>query len=218
MDEILKEYDINKLAYNGYIYVEIQKGIYGLKEAGILAYTALVKYLQPYGYYPVRYTPGIWCHKTTDIIFTLAVDDFGINFYTKCHAEHLYKALGTKYDISTDWTGNHYCGLAIDWNYNKAYMDISIPGYVQAALQRFQHLSPTKPQQVPHSWATPSYGFKVDYALPPSTLILDKNGKRYNESTELSCTIQGQLMPVCYRLSMRSQHPKPNLQTLTKSA
>ena len=40
--EILKEYDINKLLCKGYVYVEIKKVIHGLKEAEILAYTALV--------------------------------------------------------------------------------------------------------------------------------------------------------------------------------
>ena len=53
-DEIVEEYQINIILHKGYIYVEIRKGIYGLKEAWILAYTALVNHLQPYGYYPVR--------------------------------------------------------------------------------------------------------------------------------------------------------------------
>ena len=150
-DEILKEHNINKLVYKGYVYVDIRKGTYGLKESGILAYTSLVDHLQPFGYYPVRYTPGLWRHKTTYMIFTLAVNDFGIPFYNKFHAEHLFKTLRTKYEISVDWIGNHYCGLTIDWNYDKAYVDILIPGYVQAALQRFQHPSPTKPQHAPRS-------------------------------------------------------------------
>ena len=60
------------------------------------------------------------------MLFTLAVDDLGIKFFNKYHAEHLYKALHTKYEISVDWTGSHYCGLAIDWYYDKAYVDISI--------------------------------------------------------------------------------------------
>ena len=111
------------------------------------------------------------------MIFTLVVDDFVIKFHNKCHAEHLFKALCTKYEISVYWTGNHYCRSTIDWNYDKAYVDISMPDYVQEALQYFQHPSPTKPEHAAHSWTTPDYGSKVQYSLPSSTLpILDKKG------------------------------------------
>ena len=134
MDEILQECNINKIVHKGYVYVDIRKCIYGLKEASILAYTALVNQLEPFGYYPVWYTPGLWRYKTTNMLFTSAVDDFGIKFYKKFHAKHLFKALCMKYEISVDWTGNHYYGLTIHWHYDKAYVDISMSGYVQEAL------------------------------------------------------------------------------------
>ena len=67
-DEILEEYNVNKLVYKGYVYVEIWKGIYNLKDAEILSYTALVDDLQPFRYYPVHYTPGLWLHKITNDI------------------------------------------------------------------------------------------------------------------------------------------------------
>ena len=151
MDEILQKYNIDKTIHKGYFYVEIRKGVYALKEAGILAYTVLVDHLEPFSYYPVRYTPGLWRHKTTNMIFALVVDDFGIKFYNKFYAKHLFKALRTKYEISLDWIGSHYCGLTIKWHYDKAYVDISMTGYVQAAFQRFQHPTPSKPQHAPHN-------------------------------------------------------------------
>ena len=36
-DEIKEEYSINNIAQNGWVHVEIRKGMYGLKEAGIIA-------------------------------------------------------------------------------------------------------------------------------------------------------------------------------------
>ena len=39
-----------------------------------------------------------------------------------------------------DWNGNNYCGLKLDWNYQKQYVDISIPGYVTKGLHRFQRI------------------------------------------------------------------------------
>ena len=149
-DKILQEYNINKLVHKVCVYVEVREDIYGLKEDGILAYTALVDHLKPFSYFLVRYTPGLWWQKTTNMLFTLAVDDFGIQFCNKWHAKHLFKALCKKYEISEDWTGSHYCGLTVQWHYEKVYVDISIPEYAQASLQRFQHPAPSKPQHAPN--------------------------------------------------------------------
>ena len=63
-----------------YVYAEIRKGIYGLKEAGILAYTALVDQLKSFSYYPINYIIGLWQQKTANMLFTRAVGDYGINF------------------------------------------------------------------------------------------------------------------------------------------
>ena len=37
-------------------YIEILKGIYGLKQAGKSAYDELIKYFKPYGYTPTKHT------------------------------------------------------------------------------------------------------------------------------------------------------------------
>ena len=113
--EVIDEYNLTSIAYNGYVYTEIRKGMYGLKEAGIIAYKNLVQKLKPHGYYPFAHTPGIWKHTSTPTTFTLAVDDFGIKFFHKTDAQHLFDALQQSYNIKIDWSGNHYCGLTIAW-------------------------------------------------------------------------------------------------------
>ena len=55
--------------------------MYGLKEAGIIAYKRLVHNLQLQGYAPVAHTTGLWTHATLPTTFTLALDDFGIKFF-----------------------------------------------------------------------------------------------------------------------------------------
>ena len=53
LPEIRKKYNIDQLiASDGYVYCEIQKGIYGLKQAAKLARDQLILHLQKYGYYP----------------------------------------------------------------------------------------------------------------------------------------------------------------------
>ena len=45
----------------------------------------------------------------------------------------------------------------IDWDYTTAHVDISITGYIMAALHEFQHTSRTKPQDSPHAWNKKTY-------------------------------------------------------------
>ena len=50
-DEIVVEYNLHeKVTGDGYIYIEIQKGMYGLPQAGILAQELLEKRLNEHGY------------------------------------------------------------------------------------------------------------------------------------------------------------------------
>ena len=75
--EIIDTYDIKALVYDqGWIYMRIEKGMYGLKQAGIIVNQELVKYMAPFGYHTVKHTPGLWVHNSRKTIFILVVDDF----------------------------------------------------------------------------------------------------------------------------------------------
>jgi hypothetical protein len=82
------------------VYIEIQKGMYGLKQAGLLANQLLQTRLAPFGYYPARHTPGLWLHNTRPISFTLIVDDFAVKYVGKQHDEHLRNALLKTYELT----------------------------------------------------------------------------------------------------------------------
>jgi hypothetical protein len=71
-NEIINQYNLRLLIHNGYVYIKIQKGMYGLPQAGILANKLLTKGLALHGYAPTTHTPGLWQHKTCPITFTLA--------------------------------------------------------------------------------------------------------------------------------------------------
>jgi hypothetical protein len=102
--------------------------MYGLKEASILAYEQLKEHLAPHGYYaPMPFTPGLWQHSTCRTTFTLAVDDFGIKYFSKADAQHLFSALEEKYVIMTNWTGLTYLGFTLVWNYAEGWVDLSMP-------------------------------------------------------------------------------------------
>jgi hypothetical protein len=168
-EEIIQKYNLKALAVDGWVYIEIRKGMYGLKQAGILANQLLQTHLAPFGYYPVRNTPGLRLHKNRHISFTLVVDDFAVKYVGKQHTENLRNALLRTYELTTDWKATVYSGMTLKWDYNKIICDISMPGYISKVLSKFQHDSPKHPQHTPSRYVTPVYGAKTQYATRDET-------------------------------------------------
>jgi hypothetical protein len=164
--EIIKQYNLTTITINERVLVEIRKGMYGLPQAGIIAHTRLVQHLQTHGYLPYPHTPGLFYHVTRPIQFTLVVDDFGIKYVGKEHALHLLDTLRLLYEVTTNWNGTRYCGLTLHWNYKQGFVDMSMPGYVARALQRFQHPAPTKPIYAPSHWIPPTFGTNNQLPTP----------------------------------------------------
>ena len=111
--EVINEYKLLPLVHDGHIYMEINKGMYGLPQAGLLANKLLAKRLAKHGYTQARHTPGLWTHTWRPITFTLVVDDFGVKYVGEEHARHLENALKEHYEVSSDWGGELYCGITI---------------------------------------------------------------------------------------------------------
>jgi hypothetical protein len=72
------------------------------------------------------------------------VDDFGIKYLGCKHAEHLVASI-KKYEIPSNLTGNAYCGLKIDWDYNNGTVDLAHAEYL------------------PRTWHPPVYGANTQY-------------------------------------------------------
>jgi hypothetical protein len=102
-EEIVNKYNLNALSVDGWVYIKIRKGIYGLKQSGLLANQLLQIRLAPFVYYPALHTPGLWLHKTRSISFSLIVDDFTVKYVGKQQADHLRNALLKTDELTTDW-------------------------------------------------------------------------------------------------------------------
>ena len=83
-NKLRAEYNMDNLPeQDGYICCKIKKGMYGLKEAGCVALQNHVK-IGPHTDIPqCLVLRRLWCHQTKLTTFTLAVDNFGINFLPK---------------------------------------------------------------------------------------------------------------------------------------
>jgi hypothetical protein len=89
---IIDQYALANKAHKCLVLVEISKDMYGLPQAGILAFNQLKNHLATHDYAPCTHTPGIWTHSTRDITFSLVVDDFGIKYTNRDDAIHLLAA------------------------------------------------------------------------------------------------------------------------------
>jgi hypothetical protein len=69
--DIIAHYKLKKIAtLEGCIYCEIQKGMYGLPQAGIIAQQLLKEYLQKDGYRQSKTTPGLWQQDTCPMLLS----------------------------------------------------------------------------------------------------------------------------------------------------
>lgn len=169
-DEIITLYNLKNKIQNGWIFCEIRKGMYGLPQAGMLAHHKLAQILTNADFYCAPRTPGLWLHKTRPIQFTLVVDDFGVKYVGRQHAEYLLQTLhASHYKTTEDWSGSLFCGVSIQWDYVKRKCRLSMPNYVRMVLSRFHHHTPKTKEDSPAEHVPPKYGAKIQSPLPPDT-------------------------------------------------
>jgi hypothetical protein len=113
------------------------------------------------------------------------VDDFGVKYVGREHAEHLMACIKKKYNISSDWNGTDYCGLTLDWDYKSRTVDLSMPGYIKSALHKYQLPAPACPEHAPHTWNPLIYGAKTRFVkeVTTSPALSDKDVNKLQQPT-----------------------------------
>ncbi len=116
--EFILEYNLTgKEDHNVWISFEIQRGCYGLPQAGILANDLLCGRLEKEGYYEATMTPGLWKHKWRQIQFCLIVNDFGVEYVGIKHFNHLLAVLLWYHQVQTNMAGDKIAGLNVQWDF-----------------------------------------------------------------------------------------------------
>ncbi len=179
-DDIIAHYSLREKALNGYVYMEIRGGMYGLPQAGILANKLLRQHLGRHGYFEVQHMPVLWMHISRPIWFNLCINNFRVKFIGNKNLRHFFAVLRTEtYDIVEDWAGDLYCGINLEWNYAKRWVDIAIPIYAIKNLTRYNHPAPVKPQYCPYTPNSITYGRDNQATTPSNTSpLLDAAGKK----------------------------------------
>ena len=78
---------------DGYVYCEVSKGMYSLKQSTWLDFDNLVNLFTPHGYFAVHKSPGLWKHQTRPTVFTLSVENFGIKSKSIDGNQHLINTI-----------------------------------------------------------------------------------------------------------------------------
>ena len=74
------------------------------------------------------------------------------------------------------WKGKIFCVIKLDWDYNRQTVDLSIPGYAEIIIHKYQHTNLIRPEHYPHQHNLPEYGKKIHYAeVEDTTPTLDKD-------------------------------------------
>jgi hypothetical protein len=162
LNKIIHQYSLKVLVNEqGWVYVKIQMGMYGLTQASILANKLLIQQLNAKGYYHCQHTPGLWRHVWHDISFCFMVDGFGIKSASCNHVLHLKTTLEDHYTTTMDWDGSLFCSINIDWNYPASTVNLNMPNYIPKAHLKFQHSAPSSPQNQPYKHAPIQYNSQV---------------------------------------------------------
>ena len=157
-DDIQERYGEKIIWVGDKTMVRITKGIYGLPQAGRLAFEKLSRLLKRHDYTACPNSPCLFKHATNGVAFTLVVDDFAIKYPDKAAVEHLFTAIREEYRLEVDWAGSKYIGMSVDYNKKARWLDIWMPGYVSAALKRFGVPHPSKPTHGPMHFNPITYG------------------------------------------------------------
>ena len=135
------KYNLHRLVHKGAVIMQLNKGIYGLKQAGRLAQQRMITHLSEHGYERMPNSPCLFVHKTNSVSFTLVVDDFGVKYTGKDDANHLLATLEKLYKIKTNWTGSSYIGFDIKLGlcpHTKVRTaTMSMPRFLPSAVKRF---------------------------------------------------------------------------------
>ncbi len=109
--------------------------MYGLPQASIIAQEFLEERLVQHGYCQSQTVPGLSKHNSHPNCFSLVVNNFGVEYVNKEDAQHLSTSVRRYYKCSCTWEANCYCGLTLAWDYEGHKVHLTMPNYVNKALQ-----------------------------------------------------------------------------------
>ena len=214
--DIQQQYAADIVWHGDRALVEVTKGIYGLAQAGKLAQDDLFPLLASGGYHQCPNTPLLFKHATRPISFVLVVDDFSVKYTEHSDALHLLATLGRKYEYTVDWAGSKFLGMTVQYDRSRHALTLSMPGYVQAAMRRFDVQRKPKPTHSPALFVAPAYGAKTQYAAHDDSAPTSPAQTKYIQEVigtflYYARAIDSTMIPTLSKLASRQSVPTVSL-------
>ena len=80
--------------------------------------------------------------------------------------------------MEEDWNRSLYCGITLNWHYEKQYVDIAMPNYAPKQLLTYGRLPPKLAQHTPFEPRT------INYVTKPDTIIHEDPGKLVGDANK----------------------------------
>jgi hypothetical protein len=178
---IIDRYSLQRFIHKDSVLFQVNKGMYGLPQAGLLAQKRLEKHLGEHGYTQAVNVPCLYRHTSNSVAFSLVVDDFGIKYKERADVEHLLEVLRKLYEITVDWEGRKYLGVTIRFDTQKHTVTLSMPGYIDKVIARFCP-DITRGAPSPAIYIPPHYGASIQHVdIDESPSLTTSEIKRIQE-------------------------------------
>jgi hypothetical protein len=209
---IIDEYTLEPYFVNDIIHFQVNKGMYGLPQAGLLAQQRLVTHLGVNGYTQSDVVPCLFRHKDNGVTFVLVVDDFGIKYTNAAGRDHLLDTLRRLYKITYDPEGEHYLGMAVHHDKVANTFTLSMPGYIAKVLIKFRAWLGTHTAASPGVFQEPKYGVKLQKPVQDDTPPLSPADKTTLQELVGSIlyyarAVDPTMLTICLRISSEQAAP-----------
>jgi hypothetical protein len=216
-EEVIKEYKLHEyVTPDGWVYIKVIRGLYGLPQAGSLGHDLLERRLNKEGYFQSQTVPGFWKHMTKPIQFVLVVDNFGIKYLKQEDLDHLIRLLEKHYDVAVDFNRREFVKIELDWDYENKRVHLSMAPYLQKALRQFDNLVPTHHHDSPYPHIEPKYGAKQQYAEHDTSALVGKVKQKHVQQVTgkfywYACGVDGTLLMPISALSAQQAKPTKSM-------
>ena len=103
------------------------------------------------------------CGNTKHLkLFFLYVDNFGVKHFSKEDVQYLHDTLAKEYTCKIDRIGENFIDYTINWNYDRGFVNISMPNYIKSALKRLLYKVCITPQYSHHEYLRVNWTKKED--------------------------------------------------------
>jgi hypothetical protein len=131
---------------NGHVYARVEKGMYGLPQAGKVASNIMIPPLKAKQYIETSQISGLFKHISNSIKFALVIDDFLVQYTDLKDPQHLVTTLKEYYEMTVNTEATKYSAASP----SPGIMPKAMSTYpCQAMWRRHSTASPTQLPQGP---------------------------------------------------------------------